>query len=91
MKNVATPVRHAAKHQRIVIPTPHSRGRNLAPLMGFYASYPELDSSLCSVESHVIPAKAGIQFFPDMDPRFRGGDVLSFTPMGGPLAHDHSE
>jgi hypothetical protein len=51
-----------------------------------------------SVESHVIPAKrvlregggAGIQFLPDMDPRFRGGDVLTFICMGGPLAHDHS-
>jgi len=38
-------------------------------------------------ESHVIPAKAGIQFLPDMDPRFRGGDVLTFISMGGPLAH----
>ena len=44
-----------------------------------------------SVESHVIPAKAGIQFLPDMDPRFRGGDVLTFISMGGPQAHDHSE
>jgi hypothetical protein len=46
--------------------------------------------SLRSVESHVIPAKAGIQFLPDMDPRFRGGDVLTFISMGGPQAHDHS-
>jgi len=44
-----------------------------------------------SVESHVIPAKAGIQFLPDMDPRFRGGDALTFISMGGPLAHDHPE
>jgi hypothetical protein len=44
-----------------------------------------------SVESHVIPAKAGIQFLADMEPRFRGGDVLTFIPMGGPLAHEHSE
>ena len=44
-----------------------------------------------SVESHVIPAEAGIQFFLDVDPRFRGGDVLTFTSMGAPLAHDHSE
>ena len=44
-----------------------------------------------SVESHVIPAKAGIHFLPNVDPRLRGGDVLTFTSMGGPLAHDHSE
>ena len=43
-----------------------------------------------SLESHVIPAKAGIQFLPDRDPRFRGGDVLTFICMGGPLAHDRS-
>jgi hypothetical protein len=51
-----------------------------------------------SVESHVIPAKlvlresggAGIRFLLDMDPRLRGGDVLTFICMGGPLAHDHS-
>jgi hypothetical protein len=29
---------------------------------------------LPSVESHVIPAQAGIHFFWEMDPRFRGGD-----------------
>jgi hypothetical protein len=45
----------------------------------------------CSVGSHVIPAKAGIQFLPDMDPRFRGGDVLTFISASGPLTHDHSE
>jgi hypothetical protein len=33
---------------------------------------------------------AGIQFLLDLDPRFRGGDVLNFTSMGAPLAHDHS-
>jgi hypothetical protein len=44
-----------------------------------------------SVESHVIPAKAGIQLLPDMDPRFRGGDVLTFISMGGPPAHVRSE
>jgi hypothetical protein len=44
-----------------------------------------------SVESHVIPAKAGIQFLPDMDPRFRGGDVLTFISLGGPQAHGHSQ
>jgi hypothetical protein len=44
-----------------------------------------------SVESHVIPAKAGIQFLPDMDPRFRGGEVLTFISLGGPQAHVHSE
>jgi hypothetical protein len=55
-----------------------------------------------SVESHAIPAtrrpkalgrraKAGIRFLPDMDPRFRGGDVLTFISMGGLLTHDHSE
>ena len=51
-----------------------------------------------SVKSHVIPAKlvlrgsgrAGIQFLPDMDPRFRGGDGLTFISMGGSLAHDRS-
>jgi hypothetical protein len=37
----------------------------------------------------VIPAKAGIHFLPDMDPRFRGGDVLTFISMRGPLAHGH--
>jgi len=31
------------------------------------------DSSLHSIESHVIPAKAGIHFA-EVDPRFRGGD-----------------
>jgi len=31
------------------------------------------DSSLRSVESQVIPAKAGIHFA-EVDPRFRGGD-----------------
>jgi hypothetical protein len=25
-----------------------------------------------------------------MDPRLRGGDVLTFIATGGPLAHDHS-
>ena len=44
-----------------------------------------------SVESHVIPAEAGIQFFLDVDPRFRGGDVLTFISTGGPLAHGHWE
>jgi hypothetical protein len=51
-----------------------------------------------SVEGRVIPAKAGIQFLPDVDPRpsassgqaFRGGDILTFTSMGAPPAHDHS-
>jgi hypothetical protein len=38
------------------------------------------------VESHVIPAKAGIQFLRDMDPRFRGGDVLTFISIAGPQA-----
>jgi hypothetical protein len=44
-----------------------------------------------SVESDAIAAKAGIQFLPNMDPRLRGGDVLTFVSTGGPLAHDHSE
>jgi hypothetical protein len=35
-----------------------------------------------SVESDVIPAKAGIQFPSDMDPRLRGGDVLNFHFYG---------
>ena len=39
----------------------------------------------------VIAAKAGIRFLPNMDPRFRGGDLLTFTCVGGPLAHDDSE
>jgi hypothetical protein len=47
----------------------------------------------------VIPAKfvlresggAGIRFPQDMDPRFRGGDVLTSISIGGPLAYDHSE
>jgi hypothetical protein len=45
MKNVGTPVRLAAKHQRTVIP---SEARNLALLVGFYSSCPERDSSLRS-------------------------------------------
>jgi hypothetical protein len=36
------------------------------------------DASLRSVQSHVIPAKAGIQFLLDMDPRLRGGDEKDF-------------
>ena len=44
-----------------------------------------------SVESHVIPTKAGIQFLWGLDPRFRGGDVVTFISMGGPPAHVHSE
>jgi hypothetical protein len=48
----------------------------------------ERDSSLH--ESHVIPAKVGIQFLPDMDPRFRGGDVLAFISMAGPEGHGNS-
>jgi hypothetical protein len=36
--------------------------------------------------SCVIPAEAGIQFLPDMDPRFRGGDVLTFISLAGPPA-----
>jgi hypothetical protein len=40
--------------------------------------------------SRVIPAQAGIQLLPDMDPRFRGGDVLTFISLGGLRAHDHS-
>jgi hypothetical protein len=32
--------------------------------------------------NHVIPAKAGIQFLPDMDPRFRGGDGKDFHFLG---------
>ena len=47
---------------------------------------------LRSVESHVIPAKAGIQFLPDMDPRLRGGDEsLTSISMGGPQARLNSE
>ena len=45
----------------------------------------------CSVAGRVIPAKAGIQYLSEMDPRFRGGDLLTFISTGGPLAHDHSE
>jgi hypothetical protein len=49
------------------------------------------DSSLRSAENHVIPAKAGIQLA-DVDRRLRGGDEgLTFIPMGGPQAHEHSE
>jgi len=49
MKNVGTPVRLAAKHQRTVIPTlSEPKGRNLALLVGFYSSCPERDSSLRS-------------------------------------------
>jgi hypothetical protein len=51
-----------------------------------------------SIEIHVIPAKAGIQFPPDTEPRspafaedkLRGGDVLAFISVGGLLPHDHS-
>jgi hypothetical protein len=59
--------------------------------MGISISSQQNAGMLRFVESHVIPAKAGIQFLPDMDPRFRGGDVLTFVSTGGPLAHDHSE
>jgi hypothetical protein len=38
-----------------------------------------------------LPRRAGIQFLPEMDPRFRGGDVLNFISIGGPLAHKRSE
>jgi hypothetical protein len=51
----------------ILIPQP--REKNLRSPEAFNCS----DSSLCSFESHVIPAKAGIHFA-EMDPRFRGGD-----------------
>ena len=44
-----------------------------------------------SVEGHVIPAKAGIQFLRGVDPRWRGGDVSTFISMGGPPAHVRSE
>jgi hypothetical protein len=49
------------------------------------------ESSLRSLESLVFPAKAGIQFVPDMDPRFRGGDVLTFISMGRLLGHEYPE
>jgi UDPglucose--hexose-1-phosphate uridylyltransferase len=50
-----------------------------------------LDQLRRSVESHVIPAKAGIQM-PEVDPRLRGGDEGStFISKGGPQPHDHSE
>jgi hypothetical protein len=49
------------------------------------------DSSLRSVESHVIPADAGIHFA-EVDPRFRGGDDgHDFVCVRGPRAHVHSE
>jgi hypothetical protein len=35
-----------------------------------------------SVEDHVIPAKAGIHFLPDVDPRLRGGDEKHFHFLG---------
>jgi hypothetical protein len=73
----------AEKPLQLVIPIPQSRERNLALETDDLG-----DSSLRSLESHVIPAKAGIQ----MDPRLRGGDQgLTFISMGGPQAHDHSE
>jgi len=69
-----------------------SEARNLALLIcSAIRRDAERDSSLPFVESHVIPAKAGFQSLPDMDPRFRGGDVSTFISMGGPLAYDHSE
>jgi hypothetical protein len=44
-----------------------------------------------AVESHVIPAKAGIQIA-QVDPRLRGGDEgPTFISMGGLQAHGHSE
>jgi hypothetical protein len=46
----------------------------------------------------VIPAKlvlresggAGIHFARNVDPRLRGGDVLTFISLGGPPTHVHS-
>jgi hypothetical protein len=38
----------------------------------------------------VIPAQAGIHFVRNVDPRFRGGDVVTFISTGGPQAHVHS-
>jgi hypothetical protein len=75
-----------------VIPIPQLREGNLALILpSTYAALKKRDSSLPSVESHVIPAKAGIQIG-EVDPRLRGGDDgLTFISMGGPQAHDHSE
>jgi hypothetical protein len=79
------------------LPLARAIGQTLAPLTKF-EQVGGLGVRTVSVESHVIPAKlvlrgsggAGIQFLPDMDPRFRGGDVLTFICMGGPPAHDRS-
>ena len=57
--------------------------RNLALNVAPYVPEPERDSLLRSVESHVIPAKAGIHFA-EMDPRFRGGDDGSDFSMRAP-------
>jgi plasmid stabilization system protein ParE len=61
---------------------------DLAEIIGYIA---EDDAEAASpVESHVIPAKAGIQLA-EVDPRLRGGDVLTFISSRGPQAHVRSE
>jgi hypothetical protein len=78
-----------------VLPIPQSRERNLALIH----AYPELPTQseipcyappkVASFPRSLSPRRrgAGIQFLPDMDPRFRGGDVWTFISMGGPVAH----
>jgi hypothetical protein len=49
-------------------------------------------SSLRSLESHVIPAKAGIQFVEAWTPACAGvTKPAAFTSMGGPQAYGHSD
>ena len=55
---------------------------------------PERNSSLRSLENHVIPAKAGIHRLPNQRwaPAFGGATtVVIFIPLGGSQAHAHSE
>jgi hypothetical protein len=76
----------------VILSPPLFGGRRISAVAFALVSIPRTAGILrFAVESHVIPAKAGIQFFFHMDPRFRGGDVLTFISLDGPLAHEHSE
>jgi len=71
-----------------VIPS-EARNLSLRP-GGLRRNESEQDSSLRSVESHVIPAKAGIH--PTWVPAYAGTTAfVTFISMGGPWAHAHLE